>query len=206
MQINNLNEDKKDRAFEIEMLQGIQKDLEFTEFLFNIYIDRLSTIDSTMTILTKASEQEEVSLDSIYPLFYYLSMGIEFKYPKGSYEALKNTGVNKITNDSLRYLLSNVYDFWLPFTEDLLDDDRKVLMPAYSWKIFFNHQIVQPKDGIAEAYKLIPIDDKILTNQKFIKYITSKQEYARYTKNDRMKRVNEQISSLKKLIDEELIK
>jgi hypothetical protein len=46
--------------------------------------------------------------------------GFHFIYHKGAYEALKSTGIDKITNDSLRIKLMNLYDFILPRIESLL--------------------------------------------------------------------------------------
>lgn len=206
LQINNINGSKKDKTFEVEMLKGIKEDLIFTEFLFNTYKDRLHQVDSTMTLLAIASKQEKHSLDSITPLFYFLGMDIEFNYPKGSYEALKATGMDKVTNDSLRYSLYHVYDFWFPFIEGLLDVDKEILMPSYSWTIFFNHEILLAENGTKPTYKLIPIDgNNILSNQKFIKYITSKQEAARNS-TGRMDRVMAEMKKLKIILDKELQK
>jgi len=55
----------------------------------------------------------------LYPL---MTMTISFESRNGAYEALKSTGLDKISNDTIRNSLTTIYDFGLPIMLRMLNN------------------------------------------------------------------------------------
>ena len=128
LQINNLNERHKARVYEIKMLSEIRNamisDLELINYLTN---DRLAETDSFNTILLDLHLKKKRVPDSVLYNMPILNRGFLFNYNSGPYEALKSSGMDKISNDSIRNALATLYDFNLPRTVSALEFVNKTL-------------------------------------------------------------------------------
>ncbi len=122
LQINNRNEVLKARKYEITMLTEIRNqlssDLKWFDYLANI---RLAETDSFNNVLLDLYLKKEPVQDSILQDISILNQGYLFQYSSGPYEALKSSGLDKISSDTIRNALANLYDFRLPWTESALE-------------------------------------------------------------------------------------
>ncbi|MCS5491324.1 DUF6090 family protein [Algoriphagus limi] len=112
LQINNWNESRKDRAFELEMLSEINRELlseiEDKQVALNIF----NRAERSLNELLKMRIDDEYSRDSLEQHLNNLgSIGLFFPYSDGAYEALKSGGFDKIQNEKLRNDLIRLYSY-----------------------------------------------------------------------------------------------
>lgn len=109
LQINNVNEAKKDRAVERQMLLQIQENLgKDKEALKAIATNYKQAFSSAEKVLSK---EESLKYPDSIPI--WLANIIQFKRFKpitNSYESLKSIGLDKVSSNDLRVLLGYYYD------------------------------------------------------------------------------------------------
>ena len=113
LQINNWNEAKKDRTFEVKMLSEIEKGLMLDHENLQEQIRAYTTLDSTVKYFTNLTQKSVTFNDSMYPKLWQLNIGRYFQFNRGPYDALKFAGIDRVSNDSIRNHLINFFDFKL---------------------------------------------------------------------------------------------
>jgi hypothetical protein len=97
-----------------DVRNDLARDIEFCEAL----LGRIHSIgEASKVLLNSYGEENDSMVLSLYPI---MTMGIAYTYHKGAYEALKSTGFDKVSNDTIRTHLSNLYQFWHPRTSKML--------------------------------------------------------------------------------------
>ncbi|SDS23213.1 hypothetical protein SAMN04515667_1707 [Formosa sp. Hel1_31_208] len=118
LQINNWNENKKQREFELKMLTEIQSALESDIDYFHRLEIRLQKLDSSANKFIRLVHEKATFNDTLYKngrsRWYYLRTGINLQFNPGPYEALKSSGIDKVSNNNLRNSLVDFYDFRFP--------------------------------------------------------------------------------------------
>ncbi|MEZ4803061.1 MAG: DUF6090 family protein [Gelidibacter sp.] len=164
LQINNSNRISLDRKFEKTMLREIKKSLQIDLRLQKHLKDRAYTIDSGIQELLGMIES-----DSIYPdttllrVYNKMGMAMQFNYSRGAYEGLRSSGLDKISNDSLRNKLIQTNETDLPRLNDLFEyayndnsseSDYQLQLHNSLWKRIVIHNpdgrwkiVSRPKDG-----------------------------------------------------------
>ena len=120
LQINNNNEAKKDRTFELTMLKEVRKELIKDTIYFNMIAKRAEIAKDGAQKLINLMIKENTNLDSVSRAINDMTIGFAYIYHKGAYEAIKSVGFDKISNDSLRFSLTDLYDFSFPRTKQLI--------------------------------------------------------------------------------------
>ena len=165
LQLNNLNEAKKDRVYELKMLKelklSLQNDIDNLEWS----LARLSKRDSAVKDFISLANQGYDRNDSILqnPLYerrwWNLRTGVDYRINFGPYEAIKSSGIDRIANDSLRNALINFYDFELPrFIEFNLWYDRKFTQNLERQNAFRKDPVIREIEGELLIEKDIPWD------------------------------------------------
>ena len=109
LQINNLNEEKKNREFEKEILIQIQENINIDKLaLKHIVNDFSKAITSSEKILQ--SDVSDKNKDSIKIWLGNIIMFDRFQPLTNAYEVIKSKGLDKISNKKLRFLLGKYYD------------------------------------------------------------------------------------------------
>ncbi len=166
LQINNWNEARKDRVYEAKMLNQIKKALEqdynfFTEHLLG---RRHQTQLNAVNFFKKSVLQNNVDQDSVDYYFNRLLHGLQVTYNRGPYDALKSSGLDRISNDSLRNRLIYVYDFIYPRYEGLINnwqDNFYIDGQSLYKKLSLRHAINVVNDSVRFKFaSLKPIDLK----------------------------------------------
>ena len=125
LQVNDWNENRKSNDFELEMLTQIQENLGNDKMVLKkVHVNFKRAISSIDKIL---DQQQTVYPDS---LKYWLGDIIQFERfasITNSYEALKSNGLDKISDNELRLLLSNYYD------NDVKQVSRAIIDVEYSF-------------------------------------------------------------------------
>ncbi len=141
LSINNWNEKRKTRTFEVKMLREIQKSINYdNNYLQDLIDTRIKKIDTSGIVLMQMLKQDVIEEDKVFRVVLDMNVGFIFQYSKGAYETLKTSGLDKVSNDSLRDELIYFYDFVAPRTEKLLDyhqnSNMLSLQRDLKWEIF----------------------------------------------------------------------
>ena len=204
LSINNSNEQRKARSFELKMLTEIRLSLSRDTTYFNMLTDRLIRIDtSTARIINLIVD--DVHNDS---LFNRHMMNIDhpytFMYQDGAYEALKASGIENVSNDILRNELIHHYGFNMPRWVKLMKLDRKdsdlKLADDLEWELF-NFKPSTSNGGPWIANRGLKPD--VIRSDSFNRYLRIKQRDASYALNF-LKNITDDTNVLIKLLNEEL--
>ncbi|WP_297690693.1 DUF6090 family protein [uncultured Eudoraea sp.] len=185
LQINTWNGEKKDRAYELKMLTEVKSTLEKDIEYFEWMIERTNQVDSTINLLSEQIISKSTFIDSLYlnkqSKWNYLRMGTFFRHNSGPYQAIQSSGIDKISNDSLRNNLINFYDFIYPFYKELITGTGKDYDNQMNTLKSFrgNTEVLKNQDHY-DYIKKYPED--LLQNQDFITLLSEIQKRTEDTK------------------------
>lgn len=109
LQLNNINENKKNNVFEKEILSQIQENLNNDKrVLKDIEMNFSNAISSSDKILI--GEETAKNEDSIKIWLAAIIQFDRFQPLTNAYEVLKSNGLDRISNKQLRFLLGRYYD------------------------------------------------------------------------------------------------
>ena len=109
LQLNNLNENKKNDIFEKEILSQIQENLKSDWLVLKkIELNFSEAIASSNKILN--AEESQKTEDSIKIWLGAIIQFDRFQPLTNAYEVLKSNGLDRISNKQLRFLLGKYYD------------------------------------------------------------------------------------------------
>ncbi len=124
LQINNNNEAKKSRVFELKMLNEIRNELIQDTIYFKMIKGRVEKAMEAANAFMLLASETEPNVDSIKKYGPIVSLSFQYIYHKGAYEALKSTGIDRISNDSIRLMLTDMYDFKLPRAQNFIETNQ----------------------------------------------------------------------------------
>ena len=182
LQINNWNEDRLSRQFEIRMLTEVKKafsdDLGICQFLKERNELKLQGIQE---ILKMISSEESYPDTVILKAYNKMTISYYLNYNIGPYETIKSVGLDKISNDSVRSGLTAIYELDLPrveeftngFINNLREEHDITAMHDALWK----RTLIRLPDS---SYKLvsIPLDSRILDKKELLDRIKIEQDMA----------------------------
>jgi len=109
LQINNWNENRKNKVFEKEILTQIQENLKNDKLALEEIVTNFSkAVKSSEKILN--SQESQKTQDSINIWLGAIIQFDRFQPLTNAYEVLKSNGLDKISNKKLRFLLGRYYD------------------------------------------------------------------------------------------------
>jgi hypothetical protein len=114
LQINNWNEERKDKNYEIKMLSEISTSLKNDVMHFREMIKTFDKLYETSDYFMDLSKKNVKYHDTLLVKVFDLNNSINYQFNSGPYEALKSSGIDKISNDGLRNKITNLFDFELP--------------------------------------------------------------------------------------------
>lgn len=188
LQLNNLNESKKERIYEIKMLNEVKLALQNDISYYRRMVSRMSILDSSATHLISLAYNKRTFQDSLYikadnqGRWFKLKTGIAYRFNSGPYQAIKSSGMDKISNDSLRNLLVNFYDFELPRHMEITKwYDREYEAHITKLDSFLGPSEIIEKNGDFEIVRKFP--DDLFKRQEFIELIGQIRKRARFVGN-----------------------
>lgn len=111
LQINNWNEARKTKAFELQILQsfkdGLTQDLSDIDYNISRHRDGMRKGDIILSLL---KSDQTYNLDSIARMMSDFMLPTRFMYSTSAFETLKSSGITVIENESLRNDIIAVYD------------------------------------------------------------------------------------------------
>lgn len=129
LQINNWSEANKNRIYEVRMLSEIEKGLRKDYLNLQEYISAYTTLDSTAKYFTNLTQNKVTFDDSMLPELWNLNIGRYFQFNRGPYDALKSSGIDRVSNDSIRNHLINFFDFDLSVFQTQIDHANRRYRP-----------------------------------------------------------------------------
>ena len=206
LQINNWNEDRKKRIYEVKILNAIKTDLinSRAEVLSAINDDeRWKACNEKILIYLDTRKAYEEQLDQCFGCYFWSST---VQFSTSSYEELKNRGVELISNSDLRRQLTNMYDFRLDVVKSEIEvwDSQLLSSTIYPLHTELFRKYYPESWTIYEDEFAKPIDyNKLLDNEKFknlVAEIISLRNYSIAAN----KLLEQEIDKLIRKIEEEL--
>ena len=164
LQINTWNESKKAREFEVKMLNELKStlnsDLDYIQR--HLLGNRNQREVDAVVYFKDLLRNKERDKDSLRYYWDGLIYGQYFRMNLGPYESLKSIGVDKISNDSLRFQIVYFYDFIFPRNRDLIQnvqdgvdyDDLHRLMEPMTYGVVDNNVLIdRPTPDLDVIYK-----------------------------------------------------
>lgn len=207
LEINNRNEDRKAQDFETKMLIEIRSALiqDLTFFEDHLIGYRNQTIKKAAEFFNNYYLTKKIDSDSIDYYFYDLKFGIQVTFNRGPYDALKSTGLDKISNDQLRSKMIEVYDFQYPRWEglimksqdDILSSMEEIIKPLTKNNGYeiVNRKVNHLRPGL--------MDKNLIDSPEFISLVKLASYHSR-TQKDGLKRVTPYMKELIDLINQEI--
>ena len=171
LQVNNWNENKKERKVETKLLNEIHANLKRDYQNLNIKIEETNRFKIANRKILEHLENKMPLNDSLKCYYSLLNAYGNFRAITAGYENLKSKGVGIIINDSLRSSILELYDYqYFHFVEDItyaIEDFR-----ANKSEYLSNHIYTYSEGNLSRAG--IPYDlNELQNNRKFKGYLKS---------------------------------
>jgi hypothetical protein len=137
LQINNWNEAKKDQAYETKMLSEVAKALKADRLNCEDHVNAYTRLGDAVDHFTDLARNKVQFNDSMYPRFWELNIGRYLQSNRGPYEAIKSSGIDRISNDGLRNHLINFFDFELLVFHSNLEHSTRNYRPSVETLLSF---------------------------------------------------------------------
>ncbi|TKB46916.1 DUF6090 family protein [Thalassotalea mangrovi] len=173
LQINVWNEQRKDTAFEQTLLAEIHTSLNADMEYFKFLQTRLSdNFDACRSLINIIANKETIANHKLAELVTQAQANYVFYYNRGSYDALKASGLEKLSDRKLRHSLIRYYDFEVPRIESMIrfTDNSERLMHAESllWQV---GDFVADNDNRFFDIRLQGITTEQLTDPRLLQFI-----------------------------------
>jgi len=117
LQVNNWNEQRKERLLEVELRNGIAKNLQSNVVLLENKIKFMNFVNSSADIILNLKGEMKVYNDTLDKhIFSSMSLVANFYFPNQGFEALKAQGVRIIEDETLRSEIVILFDETYPLT------------------------------------------------------------------------------------------
>ena len=199
LQINNWNEDRKDRNTEKSILQEMKNNLhtDLNDIRFNLRYD--STNSSATKIVLNHLENKLPFHDSLEVYFGRMGDNTLLLENTSAYENLKSLGFNLISNKELKLKITNLYSARYEY----LDEISKV----YTTFIFSNYQpaLLEHTTSYTNDFKRrFPNNFQELMNNNSFKEVIRHDLFFKKISISLSKKTEKKILELMELIDKEL--
>lgn len=120
--INNWNEARKERKFELEMLKEVSNSLNKDKAYLEMIKHRNEVKEKGLQSMLRMMESGEDYPDSVLLKTYNAALTrLAFSYNTGGYESIKSVGLDKISNESIRAGLIELYESSLPVITGIMN-------------------------------------------------------------------------------------
>ncbi len=119
--INNWNEARKEREFELEMLKEVSNSLNKDRAYLDMIKRRNEIKEKGLQSMLSMIESGEDYPDSVLLKTYNEALTrLSFSYNTGGYESIKSVGLDKISDERIRAGLIELYESSLPVTTQIM--------------------------------------------------------------------------------------
>jgi len=205
LQANEWKEEKQAQGYELKILKENLVQIKDDQKRFNTYIKDIAEAEKSLRYVINYMNSENTHTDSLEFHIKGLSIKNFMVYNKSAYESLKSGGLERISNDSIRTALSQLYETFYPGAEILVND---VLEEEFrSWErqyklLFLDGYTVASNRYINERIKA-PTHD-ILRDAKFKTLVEHTVSIVSMLKNAYQRYLMPQMTIVIALIESEL--
>ncbi|MBP7370293.1 MAG: hypothetical protein KA902_02540 [Arenimonas sp.] len=136
LQVNNWNEARKARAFEVVILQEIRENIRGNLERFRGLQRRLQTSNAGANLLLNESAKPQPDRERLEHYFSILNTGIVFSYNRGAYDSVKAAGLDRLSNRTLRSSLIGYFDSFMPRNERFIQNEYVGILDERISKIY----------------------------------------------------------------------
>ena len=154
LQVNNWNEERQKRILEISILKAMKSDLERDLEVWKWDIDIHKEVLLSIPVVLDHLDNKLPYNDTLNYHFLKSSLVSTFSFHSGALETLKSTGINIISNETLRNEIVDLYTYWFDYKGQL----TKFMV---SWHHFGGQGLF--KSRFVQAYKF---DDETTENDR----------------------------------------
>ena len=200
LQINNWNEEMKNKQLETKILLEIKKGLnkDLSDITYNI--EWHESVLRSQDIVVKWLSSNEPHVDSLNVHFSILSAFSVFLSREGPYENLKQVGYSLISNDSLRSQIMNVYEYDYPYYKAQTSTYRDLA-------IEFVTSINPNRFKSYEFSGSEPINIKnINADSEYYYHVKTIRNYNEYFLNGSLNKVQKEVEKTINMVEKELSK
>ena len=127
LQLNNWNEERKSRSYELTMLSEVNEVMAKDAQILKNWIPHLKSVRYSFNRLASMKNDPEINKDSLdFHLSTIAGYGIIITINKAPFEAIKSGGLDRITNLEIRKNLSNLYGFHIENMESWVNEVQRV--------------------------------------------------------------------------------
>ena len=208
LQINNWNQECKIKQKEIvvlkELLNSINSDLTAYKIHTDPSLERKA--NGINSLIDYIFDKRDIKNSNFKNFYTNMSHDVFIQFDDGPFEDLKSSGLDVISNDSLRTVINNTYTVKLPLFQHLanrINDESKSEISKLESKFLKLVPILQ-NDGTKHLHFDLKIDN-ILNSQDFLLVLyNQKKKYDEYT--FQLKEIRTTLNHLKTDIEKELEK
>jgi len=179
-------EEREFKKYEILMLNQIITSLKQSrETIDYAYLPRINQKEEAIANLLELSATNgDVTDEVLIRDIARMRTDFFFRYDSGAYEALKSSGIEKLSDPQLRTELINFYDAFLPTWKGFIDevDDRNEPLLMERRFELLSPKAVESENGSHEMYPTIIVDD-VLHHVAFLESVALEREKARNQRN-----------------------
>ncbi len=175
LQVNNLNESRKTRVNEGQILNDLIIEIEddFTSLNYGIerHSEAMNSCKVLLDIFNKNIDYNDSLSFHLAAVHYYTV----FMSNMGAYESLKSKGFETISNKELRFEIINLYEKWYPilqYNDNILSEDILHIKRNFNQTHFDKFQLFEviPKEGFRYNGEMIPNNFNQLKSNAEYKY------------------------------------
>lgn len=208
LQVNNWNEQRKNRMYEETMLEEVHKELVKDSESIERWIPYLKSIQHSFRELAVIKNNPDYSLDSLdIHLQKVRNYGIAINFNKSPFEAIKSAGLDRISNQEIRNNLSSLYGYHIEITEEWINEVLRVELFTRNEIVFqlFDPIAIPNDTGGASAELTIENPSLLFRNPKFDELLL-RSGWPLGNVINRLSHVHEQMEILSEQIAQELNK
>ncbi len=203
LQINTWNELRKTREYELKMLMELKTTLQKDRAYFSSQIPRLNQKQRAANRLLAMIENKEENLDTLNKYFADLRFDILFQYNAGAYGSIKSGGIDKISNDSIRANMADIYEFLIPRAEKIFENLSNSDPIESDLVEQLTTRVIVPLENGEKTIRGRMIDPKVIYREEFLHLIQLHKNNT-YTTKTRLESLLPPIDSLILMVEEEL--
>lgn len=176
LQINNWNQQRKDRNYELTMLSQVQdqlkKDYTYCKSSLPYFKSAMHSVNEIAMIkndFNYPSDSLQHHIDAI------MNFGISYAFNTSAFDGIESGGLDKISNPEIRDLLSDLYGNTIPTASGWVNEIVRESLFERSRLIYeiFEPHVVPGEDGIIKTVLVVDNPDMIRKNPKFDEMLAS---------------------------------
>jgi hypothetical protein len=183
LSINNWNEARKEKVKERKILIELENNLAANSKILSDEISNQKRIANQISVTIEHLENKKPFNDSIGKYVNQMQWPERTQFVSSAYESLKTSGIDIISNDSIRadvtFIFGNEFPYYTSWQKDIGAGHASWTQPLIMK--YFKHGSFSKSNDPLQGYKIATDYQSLLQNQEFINVITSRKAFKEAT-------------------------